>query len=111
MQAVKTRKKKSKEILDKVSQKAAGKTEHVEKISAIEFMMEEVEEGTIVGIIESKESYAIIVHNLSENHMVQILKECEERISTDILRAVMKIAFDISNTGREGKDWYGIYCR
>jgi diadenylate cyclase len=99
----KTKEEKSKEILDKINQQAAGKIDHIENISAIEFMMEEVEEGTIVGIIESKDSYAIVIHNLSDNHMVQIMKECEERISPEILRAAMKVAFDISNTGREGK--------
>lgn len=93
----------SRDLLEKISHQAAGKSEHVEKTSAIEFMTEEVKEGTIIGIVESKESYAIVIHSLADNHMVQALKECEERISTDLLRSVMKIAVDISNTGREGK--------
>ncbi|WP_340820800.1 diadenylate cyclase [Methanolobus sp. WCC4] len=99
----KTKEERSKEALDKLNQQAAGKIEHVENASAIEFMMNEVEEGTIVGIIESKDSYAIVIHDLAENHMVRMLKECEERISVELLRAVMKVAFDISSTGREGK--------
>ncbi|WP_094227310.1 DNA integrity scanning protein DisA nucleotide-binding domain protein [Methanolobus psychrotolerans] len=99
----KTKEEHFKETLDKIGQQAAGKTEYVENISAIEFMMEEIEEGTVVGIIESKDSYAIIVHNLADNHLVKKLAECEERISSDILRAVLKVAFDISNTGRESK--------
>lgn len=77
--------------------------EHVENASAIEFIMDEVEEGTIIGMIESKDSYAIVVHDLSDNQMVRTLKECEERISAEMLRVIMKVAFDISNTGREGK--------
>ncbi|WP_407357340.1 DNA integrity scanning protein DisA nucleotide-binding domain protein [Methanolobus sp. WCC5] len=99
----KTKEEKSKEILDKVNQQAAGKIEQVENISAIGFMTEDFEEGTVVGIIESKNSYAIVVHNLADNRMVKTLKECEERISAGILRTVLKIAFDISDTGREGK--------
>jgi DNA integrity scanning protein DisA with diadenylate cyclase activity len=31
------------------------------------------------------------------------MKECDERVASYILRAILKIAFDISNTGREGK--------
>jgi len=65
--------------------------------------MDEVEKGTIVGIIESKESFAIIVHDLAENQMIRTLRECEERINVELLKAVMKIAFDISSKGREGK--------
>lgn len=99
----KTKEEKSKEILDKINQQAAGKIEHIETISAIELIAEEVEEGTVIGIVESKDSYAIIIHNLADNHMIRRLKECEGRISAEILRAVMKIVFDISNTGREGK--------
>ncbi len=99
----KTREERSKEIPDKINHQAAGKIEHIENVSAIEYMMDEVKEGSVIGIIESKDSYAIVIHNLAENHLVKILKECEERISAEILRAVLKVAFDISNTGREGK--------
>lgn len=99
----KTKKDRSKLILDKINQQASGKTELIENISAIEFMMEEIEEGTVVGVVENKDSYAIIVHNIADNHMVEIFRECEERISSELLRAVLKVAFDISNTGREGK--------
>ncbi len=93
----------SKLILDKINQLASGKTEHVENISAIEFIMEEIEEGTVIGVVENRDSYAIIVHNIADNHIVKIFRECEERISSELLRAVLKVAFDISNTGREGK--------
>ena len=93
----------SKLILDKINQLASGKTEHVENISAIEFMMEEIEEGTVIGVVENRDSYAIIVHNIADNHIVKIFRECEERISSELLRAVLKVAFDISDTGREGK--------
>jgi DNA integrity scanning protein DisA with diadenylate cyclase activity len=99
----KTREEKTKEILDKIGQQAAGKIEHIENASAIEFILEEISEGNIVGIIESKDSYAIVVHNLEDNDIVKKMKECEERVAPDVLRAILKIAFDISNTGREGK--------
>jgi DNA integrity scanning protein DisA with diadenylate cyclase activity len=99
----KTKEEKTKEILDKIGQQAAGKIEHIESASAIEFILEEISEGNIIGIIESKDSYAIVVHNLEDNDIVKKMKECEERVAPDVLRAILKIAFDISNTGREGK--------
>ncbi|WP_407281635.1 diadenylate cyclase [Methanolobus sp. WCC1] len=99
----KTKEEKTKEILDKIGQQAAGKIEHIESASAIEFILEEISEGNIIGIIESKDSYAIVVHNLEDNDIVKKMKECEERVAPDVLRAILKIAIDISNTGREGK--------
>lgn len=99
----KTKEEKTKEILDKIGQQASGKIEHVENISAIEFIMDEITEGNVIGIVESKDSYAIVVHNLEENTIVKKMKECDERVASYILRAILKIAFDISNTGREGK--------
>lgn len=99
----KTKEEKTKEILDKIGQQAAGKIEHIESASAIEFILEEISEGNIIGIIESKDSYAIVVHNLEDNDIVKKMKVCEERVIPDVLRAILKIAFDISNTGREGK--------
>ncbi len=93
----------NKEITDRLVQQAAGKVDHIENVSAIEFMTGEIEDGVVIGLIETKNSHAIIVHDLSENKLVRSLKECEERIRPDIMRAVLKIAFDISHTGREGK--------
>ncbi|WP_406660765.1 diadenylate cyclase [Methanolobus sp. ZRKC3] len=94
---------KCKEITDRIMQQAGGKVESIETVSAIELMTGEIKEGLVVGIIETKDSHAIIVHDLTENQLVRSLKECEERIRPDIMRAVLKIAFDISKTGREGK--------
>jgi diadenylate cyclase len=99
----KGREDKNKEITDRIVQHAAGKVEHIENVSAIELLTGEIEEGLVVGLVETKESYAIVVHELSDNQLVKSLKECEERIKPDIMRAILKIAFDISNTGREGK--------
>lgn len=99
----KTKEEKTKEILDKIGQQASRKIERVESVSALEFIMKEIDGGTVVGIVESKNSYAIIVHNLEDNEIVKKMKKCEERVSADILRAILKISFDIANAGREGK--------
>ncbi len=94
---------KNKEISDRVVQQAGGKVSHIENVSAIEFMTGNLDEGLVVGLVETKDSHAIVVHNLTDNQLVKSLRECEERIRPDIMRAILKIAFDISNTGREGK--------
>lgn len=94
---------KNKEIADRMIQQTGGKVEHIENVSAIELMTGDIDEGLVIGIIETKDSHAIIAHDLSENQLVKSLKECEERIRPDIMRSILKIAFDISNTGREGK--------
>lgn len=88
---------------DRITQQATGKIDQIEDISATEYMLGELEEGLVVGIIETTDSIAIIIHNLEDNQLVQSLKTCEERVPSEVMRTVLKIAFDISSTGREGK--------
>ncbi len=44
-----------------------------------------------------------MVHDLKENEMVKKIRECEERVSPEVVRAVLNICFDIATKGREGK--------
>ncbi|TGC09666.1 DNA integrity scanning protein DisA nucleotide-binding domain protein [Methanolobus halotolerans] len=94
---------KIKGIADRVTQQATGKINHIEDISATEYMLGELEEGLVIGIIETTDSIAVIVHNLEDNQLVKSLKTCEERLPSELMRSVLRIAFDISSTGREGK--------
>jgi len=93
----------AKKIADKITQEAAGKTEQVENAAAIEYMIGQLKEGVIVGIVETKESSAIVVHDIRESQFIRTIRECEERILPSVIRAVLMIAFDIAATGREGK--------
>ncbi|WP_406658200.1 diadenylate cyclase [Methanolobus sp. ZRKC2] len=99
----KNKEEKVKGIADRISQQATGKIDQIEVISATEYMLGELDEGLVVGIIETTDSIATIIHSLEDNQLVQSLKKCEERVHPEVMRTVLKIAFDISSTGREGK--------
>ncbi|MDW7730931.1 MAG: diadenylate cyclase [Methanolobus sp.] len=99
----KSKEERIKGFADRITQQATGKIDQIEDISATEYMLGDLKEGLVVGLIETTDSIAIIVHNLEENQLVQSLKACEERVPSEVMRTVLKIAFDISSTGREGK--------
>lgn len=93
----------AKKISDQIIQEAAGKVEHVEYAAAIEHMLEELKEGIVVGIVETKNSASIIVNNLEESQLVKAIRECEERVLPEVMRAVLIISLEIAARGREGK--------
>lgn len=88
---------------DKMINQSYHKLEELEDIAAIEHVLGNISEGTVVGIIGSIDSCAIVVHELKENEMVKKIRECEERVSSDVVRAVLTICFDVATKGREGK--------
>lgn len=92
-----------KELMSQLSQEASGNVEHLQNATAIEYVLGEFNSGVVVGIIEAKDSSSIIVHSLEENPMIKAIKECEERVRPEVVKAVLKIAFDIAIAGREGK--------
>lgn len=91
------------EIIDQLNQEAASNLDQLQHASAIEYILEELKTGIIVGVVETKSSSSIIVHDLDENPLIKTIKECEERVKSEVMRAALKVAFDISLTGREGK--------
>lgn len=93
----------AKKIADQIIQEAAGKVEHLENAAAIEHMLGELKEGIVIGIVETRNSSAIVVHDLAESQLIKTIKECEERVLPEVMRAVLMIAFDIAVSGREGK--------
>ena len=94
---------KAKELSDKIAREAATKIEHVENTAAIEQMFGQLKSGIVVGIVGIKDSSAIVVHNLNDNPLIKTMQDCEERVSPEVMRTVLTIAFDIASTGREGK--------
>ena len=94
---------KAKELSDKIAREAVTKIEHVENTAAIEQMLGQLRSGIVVGIVGTNDSSAIVVHDLSDNPLIKTMQECEERVSPDVMRAVLTIAFDVASTGREGK--------
>ncbi|MGP8337358.1 MAG: DNA integrity scanning protein DisA nucleotide-binding domain protein [Methanosarcinaceae archaeon] len=97
------KKRHSTEFFDIVTRETATKIEHVENTAAIEQMVGQLNSGIVVGIVGTKDSTAIVIHDLSDNPLIKTMQECEERLSPYVMRAVLKIAFDVAITGREGK--------
>ncbi len=95
--------KETRTFTDSVINQSYNKLENLESIAAIGHLLGNISEGTVVGIVGSIDSCAVVVHNLKENEMVKKIRECEERISSEVVRAVMNICFDVATKGREGK--------
>ncbi|MCQ1536284.1 diadenylate cyclase [Methanosarcina sp. KYL-1] len=93
----------AKELIDQLGRETAGNVDHLQHASAIEYVLGELKTGIVVGVVETRGSSSIIVHNLEENPLIKAMKECEERVKPEVMSAVLKIAFDIALTGREGK--------
>lgn len=92
-----------KKILEPINRETSGNAQYIEEAAAIEHIIGELREGTIVGVIQTKESSAIVIHEISQSPLIRILQECEERIEPEVMRAVLTIAFDIAASGREGQ--------
>lgn len=93
----------TKTFTDSIINKSYNKLENLESIAAIGHLLGNISEGTVIGIVGSVDSCAVVVHNLKENEMVKKIRECEERISPEVVRAVLNICFDVATKGREGK--------
>ncbi|WP_440953388.1 DNA integrity scanning protein DisA nucleotide-binding domain protein [Methanococcoides sp. FTZ1] len=91
-----------KKIIEPINRETSGNVQYIEEAAAIEHIIGELREGTIVGLIQTKESSAIVIHEISQSPLIRVLQECEERIEPEVMRAVLTIAFDIAASGREG---------
>jgi diadenylate cyclase len=91
------------ELGDKINREASGNSDYLQQAAAIGYVLGELKGGTVVGVVETRSSSSIIVHNLDENPLVKAIKECQERIKPEVMSAVMSISFDIALAGREGK--------
>ncbi|KGK98180.1 hypothetical protein LI82_10675 [Methanococcoides methylutens] len=93
---------KLKKIIEPINRETSGNVRYIEEAAAIEHIIGELKEGTIVGVIQTKESSAIVIHEISQSPLIRTLQECEERIEPEVMRAALTIAFDIAASGREG---------
>ncbi len=92
-----------KTVHEQIRRENKGNLQHIEQTAALEYIVGKLRIGTIVALMKMKDSTSIIVHNISESPLIKLMKECEERVSPDIMRCVLNIAFDIASTGREGR--------
>ncbi|WP_135605900.1 diadenylate cyclase [Methanococcoides sp. NM1] len=93
---------KLKKIIEPINRETSGNVRYIEEAAAIEHIIGELRKGTIVGVIQTKESSAIVIHEISQSPLIRTLQECEERIEPEVMRAALTIAFDIAASGREG---------
>ena len=93
----------AKELSDQISREASVNSDHLQQATAMEYVLGELKSGIVIGIVETRGSSSIIVHNIDENPLVKAMKECQERIKPEVMSAIMKISFDIALSGREGK--------
>jgi diadenylate cyclase len=91
------------DLSDQISREASGNADHLQQAAAMEYVLGELKNGIVIGVVETRGSSSIIVHNIEENSLVKAMKECQERIKPEVMSAVMKISFDIALAGREGK--------
>lgn len=88
----------------KVETRARSASKDLGDASVIAYINNLIESGgVVVGIIRMNDSDAIVVYDLSKNIMMKKLRECTERVDADVLRAVLNIALELANQGREGK--------
>jgi DNA integrity scanning protein DisA with diadenylate cyclase activity len=90
-------------LSDQINREASCNADHLQQAVAIEYVLGELKGETVIGVVESRGSISIVVHNLDENPLVKAMKECQERIKPEVMSAIMNIACDIALAGREGK--------
>lgn len=89
---------------DAVSSSVEESTSLIQSAAALEYMLGNISDGFIIGIMKTASSCSIVIHDISENKMVRLFKEFESRVSSDVLHSVMEISMRIATQGREGKN-------
>jgi DNA integrity scanning protein DisA with diadenylate cyclase activity len=75
----------------------------IEKAASIEHLIGNMKKGTVAGIAISGESVTVVFHDFSRSVLLNAMKECEERIPSEVMRAVFRLCLEISALGREGR--------
>ncbi|MHC1624551.1 MAG: DNA integrity scanning protein DisA nucleotide-binding domain protein [Methermicoccaceae archaeon] len=57
----------------------------------------------VVGITAMHSSYAIVLYSVEENCIVDMLEQCQDRVSPEVLVSAINLAIEIGCGGREGK--------
>ena len=94
-------------ILEKVSSISSSysfnKKSLFHSIIPIEYGLENIREGTIIGIINLKYSFSITIYDLFKDPIFIAFKKIKKRISSHVFSSILKLALDIAIFGREGK--------
>lgn len=94
----------SKSLIDKnLVEKAAMLFQNKEYISTFLYFKGIELDGNAVGVFNLDLLKGILLIELNNSKIQKVLNECAERVKPEVLRAVLTIALNIAQKGREGK--------
>ena len=94
----------SKSLIDKnLVEKAAMLFQNKEYISTFLYFKGIELDGNAVGVFNLDLLKGILIVELDKSRIQRILSECTDRVKPEVLRAVLTIALNIAQKGREGK--------
>jgi len=90
------------EYADAVVSNADDSISLIHSVAALEYILGNVSNGYILGFVKKESFYSIVVHDISDNKIVRLVHECENRVAPGVFNLVIKLAIKISTQGREG---------
>ena len=91
------------EFADRIEKDGDHGISLIRTAAAIEYGLETIKEGVVVGIVRTEDSYAVVMHDMSENEIIRLIKDCQSRIDSKVLHSILRLSLDLSVMGREGK--------
>lgn len=91
------------EFADRIEKEADHVTSLIRTAAAIEYGLETIKEGFVIGVVRTEDSYAVVMHDMTENEIVRLIKDCRSRVDPKVLHSILRLALDLSTMGREGK--------
>ncbi|CAD6492673.1 MAG: DisA bacterial checkpoint controller nucleotide-binding protein [Candidatus Argoarchaeum ethanivorans] len=90
------------QILKNIESHSKTSSEQISDAAVLSYIGGLLKGDYVVGIVEIQDSVSIVVHDLTENKVINELLDCGERVDMRLLLSVMNVAFDIATFGREG---------
>ncbi|RLG25244.1 diadenylate cyclase [Methanosarcinales archaeon] len=90
------------QILKNIEFHSKTSSEQISDAAVLSYINGLLKGDYVVGIVEMQDTVSIVVHDLTENKIINELLDCGERVDMRLLLSVMNVAFDIAAFGREG---------
>lgn len=91
------------EISDAIRNEADKNASLLMSAAAVEYSLGTIDCGIVIGLIRTQDSYSLVVHSMEENETVQVVRECEKRVTPETFRSALHLSLNIAMKGREGK--------
>lgn len=91
------------EISDAIRNEADKNASLLMSAAAVEYSLGTIDCGIVIGLIRTQDSYSLVVHSMEENETVQVIRECEKRVTPETFRSALHLSLNIAMKGREGK--------